>query len=196
MVCANHPSITEALTSCARCRRLFCPNCLVELSGQALCLYCKGEHVRDLQSGVDAARPALAGIWARFAGQIVDSVAMWVVTVPLGLVAGAVMRASEPDSVTGPIAMCGLYIVIFGVMILYEGLMLQTRGQTLGKMALRLKVISADGADLAPWQAWLRPVIRLLTGGCLIDYIPALFTAEKTCIHDLVCRTRVIRLDS
>jgi uncharacterized RDD family membrane protein YckC len=73
--------------------------------------------------------------------------------------------------------------------------MLQRRGQTLGKMALRIKVVTPDGGDISPGQAWGRAVLKLALGTCMgIDYLPALFTRERTCLHDMIVKTRVVRV--
>ena len=82
------------------------------------------------------------------------------------------------------------------IMILYEGLMLSARSQTLGKMAMHLRVVRADGSPISTGQAWGRASIRALMASCLslIDYLPALFTNEKTALHDMAAKTRVINL--
>jgi hypothetical protein len=49
--CVNHPGVTTALVSCQRCGRRFCSDCVIALRGAFFCLDCKGEQVRDIQSG-------------------------------------------------------------------------------------------------------------------------------------------------
>jgi uncharacterized RDD family membrane protein YckC len=89
-----------------------------------------------------------------------------------------------------------VYPIFLGVPIVYEGLMLQRRSQTLGKMALGLKVVTPEGRSIGRGQAWGRAALKILLGSCMgIDYIPALFTRERTCFHDMLARTRVVRLD-
>jgi uncharacterized RDD family membrane protein YckC len=78
--------------------------------------------------------------------------------------------------------------------VVYEGFMLQKRGQTLGKMALGLKVVTPDGGEISRGQAWARPALRLVLGTCMIiDYLAALVTRERTCLHDMIVKTRVVR---
>jgi uncharacterized RDD family membrane protein YckC len=81
------------------------------------------------------------------------------------------------------------------LMLLYEGLMLARRGQTLGKMAVGIKVVTPEGRDIGTGQAWGRAVLRQIFWSYLafINYLPALFTKQKTAIHDLACKTRVVR---
>ena len=80
------------------------------------------------------------------------------------------------------------------VLLVYEGLMLAARGQTLGKMAVGIKVVRADGSDLTTGQAWGRAAMRqvLVSCLCIINYLPILFTQEKTALHDMVVNTRVV----
>jgi hypothetical protein len=54
--CFYHPNVTQGLVICGRCRRRYCPNCVVMLHGSYYCLNCKAERVRDLQSGSTAQR--------------------------------------------------------------------------------------------------------------------------------------------
>jgi uncharacterized RDD family membrane protein YckC len=90
-------------------------------------------------------------------------------------------------------------LVILGVNVMYEGTMLQWRGQTLGKMALRIKVVTPEGGSISAGQAWIRPLVRGFLGclwllGVLVDYVPAFITQKKTCVHDMAAKTRVVRL--
>ena len=72
--------------------------------------------------------------------------------------------------------------------------MLSQRGQTLGKIAMNIKVVTPEGRDLRPGEAWKRALARLLFDNCasIINYLPALFSREKTCLHDVAAKTRVI----
>jgi uncharacterized RDD family membrane protein YckC len=80
-------------------------------------------------------------------------------------------------------------------------------------MALRLQVVSAGGTPVTRPQAWIRAGFRFATGLLfimsivsklmpaialgvwLIDYLPGLITPQRTTLHDLIARTRVIRLE-
>ena len=66
-------------------------------------------------------------------------------------------------------------------------------GQTLGKMALRLRVVRPDGSRITAADAWGRTLMRMLLGCvAIVDYIPYFFTAEKTTLHDVIAGTRVV----
>jgi uncharacterized RDD family membrane protein YckC len=85
------------------------------------------------------------------------------------------------------------YIPAFAIVIAYETLMLQTKEQTVGKMALKLKIVRPDGTRITAGQAWGRTVMRVvLSCMVIVDYIPFFFTDEKTTLHDMVAGTRVV----
>jgi uncharacterized RDD family membrane protein YckC len=81
------------------------------------------------------------------------------------------------------------------VVVVYEALMLKARGQTLGKMAVGIRVVTPDGAPISAGQAWGRAVLRqvFFSYFALINYLPALFTKQRTCLHDMIVKTRVVR---
>ena len=76
-----------------------------------------------------------------------------------------------------------------------EGFMLSRGGQTIGKKAMNIKVVTAEGAEMTKAQAWGRVAARQVLGlvPCLglIDYLVA-FGQERTTIHDMMAKTRVV----
>jgi uncharacterized RDD family membrane protein YckC len=70
-------------------------------------------------------------------------------------------------------------------------------GQTIGKMALRLRVVGEDRTPIDGALAVKRTLagaVSALTLG--LGYIPALFDGERRTLHDRVARTRVVALPS
>ncbi len=197
MPCKNHPFVEDNLTRCSRCAEAFCPDCIVEIGGQPYCLNCKTESMRDLRSGVPVHDLDVASIGRRFAALLLDGLVLavplfilaFLVAIPMGLL------GSEENMPLALFSQLVLSMMLGTVYILYEGLMLASGGQTVGKKAMDLKVVTAEGNDIAKGQAWTRAVSRQLLGlvPCLglIDYLVA-FGQEKTCIHDMLAKTRVI----
>jgi uncharacterized RDD family membrane protein YckC len=69
------------------------------------------------------------------------------------------------------------------------------RGQTLGKMAFQVRVVSRDGGPLSFGQAALRHLGSWLSAVILgIGYLVAAFRADKRALHDLIAGTRVEHL--
>jgi uncharacterized RDD family membrane protein YckC len=202
MDCPNHPGVSEGLVRCTRCGRRLCRDCVIQLRGFYYCGACKGEQIRDVQSGTAPGSLELASVGRRWLGVIVDQLALGgVAFVVVMLAAMGLAVTGRPGQQPSPVASALFLVVylltVFGLPIAYDGYMVQTRGQTFGKMALGVKVVNPDGSDVAPWQAWARAAVKLLLGSCLgITYLPALFTREKTTVHDMVAKTRVVRIQS
>jgi uncharacterized RDD family membrane protein YckC len=191
MICRNHVDVAEGVRRCSRCGGTYCSDCLVDIQGRPFCAGCKTEQLMDVRSGVDRTRMAFGGFWQRFGAYIIDYI---IQLVPIYAIFGVLMLIGglTSEGEPSPWILLG-YIPALLIPIIYEALMLQTKSQTVGKMALRLKVVRPDGSRISAGQAWGRAVMRLVLG-CLIiaDYIPYFFTEEKTTLHDMVAGTRVI----
>ena len=68
-------------------------------------------------------------------------------------------------------------------------------GQTIGKMAARIRVVSADDGPLDAASALRRTVAGLVSAIPLgLGFLPALLGADRRALHDRIARTRVIAL--
>jgi uncharacterized RDD family membrane protein YckC len=203
MPCKNHPFVEDRLLRCTRCGDSFCPDCIVQIGGYPYCAECKEEAMRDLRSGLPAhqVRPLeMASIGRRFLALWVDQflIALPLVVTFFALAAAeGLFKEGAPSDPTPAIAMFQVVISLgwIGVGILYEGLMLASSGQTLGKKLLKIKVVTPEGGTITKSQAWSRAVVRQVMNfvPCLglVDYLVA-FGQERTCIHDQAARTRVV----
>lgn len=192
--CPNHPDL-ETSERCARCGVGYCPNCLVTIEGRSYCARCKDERLLDIRSGVDPTKLPLASNWKRFGAIFVDGL---ITTLPLYflmimflvpfMIANAQASNAEP-----PLWINFIGFPLMFVNLIYEGLMTQRNGQTVGKKALGIRIVQPDGRPITQGQAWGRAGARLLLGCCwILDYIPAFFNAERTTLHDLLAKTRVV----
>ena len=214
VACQNHPDVDEGLVPCVRCLQDFCGDCVVALEGDPYCAACKDEQVRNLLSGTAAAFE-LAGMGRRVAAFVLDGFiklcmvyAILIPIVALGVFgmmrAGSALEGSEPsDGAAGAIGvfvMMAWMLLTIGVPmtvdLFYEALMLRRWGQTLGKMALGLKVVTADGGALTMGQIWGRTALKAALGTMCVaaDDLSAFFTKDRTAVHDLVVKTRVARV--
>jgi uncharacterized RDD family membrane protein YckC len=194
MNCVNHPAVVEQVYACSRCGNPFCTDCLVTLQGRRYCARCKSEQITDIQSGVDAYTLPLAGIGRRFAAIWIDGFILGIPTFIIAFIFLIPMMAGGQDPGQPPSFFNWISYAVIPVYIVYEGLMLSYKSQTVGKMAMRIKVVQANGGPISKGQAWGRSIIRSLFVSflALINYLPALFTKEKTCIHDMAAKTRVV----
>jgi len=195
LACRNHPDVIEGVRHCSRCGGSYCRDCIVTINDRLYCGTCKVEQLRDMQSGYDRTRLNYAAILKRFGALFIDNL---IFNLPFTVIIMVMMfsmlsRREQPGLLFNFI---GLPVVV--IMFLYEAIMLQAKnGQTLGKMALKVRVVRADGSALTPGQAWGRAAMRMVLGlFCLgiVDYLPALFTDEKTALHDMAAGTRVVEL--
>jgi len=197
MICRNHVDVEEGVVACARCGASFCGDCVVMIHGQPYCATCKNEKLLDVQSGTDRSQLSLATFGRRFAALWIDRMMFGVAAVAIVLIAALFQNVGgKPDDsffVVVIVLIGGIYVGL----IVYEALMLGARGQTVGKMALKIKVVRPDGAPITKGQAWGRSVLRgvMIHVLSLLNYIPAMVTKEKTCIHDLVANTRVVNVE-
>ena len=86
-------------------------------------------------------------------------------------------------NLAGLLLMAGYFIVLEG-----------RNGQTLGKKALNLRVVTPDGDRIGYIKAFVRYVGKVVSWIILgIGFIMAAFDGEKRALHDRMCETRVIR---
>lgn len=68
-------------------------------------------------------------------------------------------------------------------------------GQTIGKMALHIRVVTEDHASIDAAVALRRTVIGAVSTAVLgLGFLPAFFDPERRAFHDRVARTRVVAL--
>lgn len=189
MFCANH-AVSENVRRCTRCGTPYCSDCLVDIAGRPYCANCKTEQLLDVRSGVDHTQLAFASPWRRFGALFIDNLLL---IIPMYTILGlfVYLPASRGEEANPLMSFIGLPFML--VYFIYEGAMLQARGQTLGKIAMKVKVVRADGSQISNGQAWGRTFMRTIFGCISIfDYLPAFFTQERTTLHDMVASTRVV----
>jgi uncharacterized RDD family membrane protein YckC len=190
--------------NCTQCGRAFDAATMLPWQGGYVCAGCKPAFVQRLKEGAPlAAGVRYGGFWIRFVARFIDGLILGVVniviTMPLGIGAMGTL-GSNPD---GGVANLASFLALQGLVILirltvsatYEILLTWKTGATLGKMALRLKVVRPDGGGLTLGRAigryfstWISSIILC------IGYIIAAFDDEKRSLHDRICDTRVVRV--
>jgi uncharacterized RDD family membrane protein YckC len=81
--------------------------------------------------------------------------------------------------------------------VIYSTLLTYTKGATLGKRALKIRVVSADGQKLSLKQVILRETLGKFLSGIFLNigFIVAGFTERKQALHDKVAKTYVVYSD-
>jgi uncharacterized RDD family membrane protein YckC len=133
------------------------------------------------------------GFWWRFAASMIDGIVLLIFNFFLGFLVGVsalqTMAAQRQSMTTFLVAQ--LLGILVGVS--YETLLIGKYGATLGKMACKIKVVTADGGRVSYARALGRYFAKMLNVFTLaIGYIMAAFDSEKRALHDRICNTRVV----
>jgi uncharacterized RDD family membrane protein YckC len=88
------------------------------------------------------------------------------------------------------------YLIGLAIGATYEGVFVSRFGATPGKMALDLKVVRPDGGSISLGRAVGRYFAKMVSAIILgIGYIMAGFDSQKRALHDMICDTRVIKVN-
>lgn len=89
----------------------------------------------------------------------------------------------------------GIVLAFFASVPLYYILLSAWKGQTLGKMAVHIKVVGRDGSPISLGQAFVRWLGYLASALPLgIGFLMALVNDERRTLHDLLAGTVVVEL--
>jgi uncharacterized RDD family membrane protein YckC len=123
---------------------------------------------------------------------------MQIVLIPLRLILGLGALGNVNTNDTASAAAMGAMVIGLSLLsvvaaAVYEIVMTGTRGATLGKMAVGIKVVRADGSPISMGLATGRYFATFVSAITLsIGYIRAGFDDQKRSLHDRICETRVI----
>ena len=172
---------------CTVCRQSYPPAQVVRYGATPVCRNCQPGFIQSLPAGAQVGHLRYAGFWKRFLAKFVDGIAVMIVL-------GPVYVAAERYQSAGWALL--YYVVWFACAFVYPTVFHGKYGQTLGKMALKIKVVRPDSAPIDFGTAALRTLAELLSGCILyIGYIMAAFDDEKRALHDRLASTRVIEID-
>jgi uncharacterized RDD family membrane protein YckC len=87
-----------------------------------------------------------------------------------------------------PVLSCVAALLGLVFTVVYDGALVASSGQTLGKKALRIKVIAETGDNVTTGQAWGRALAKLIPFAQLV----AVFNNERKGVHDMLAHTRVV----
>ena len=142
----------------------------------------------------------LASRWLRLFAALIDGLIAGVITVPLMLHYDIFDMAMNGQEMSYQYTFMFILLGIVAFMLIH-GHLLKTRGQTVGKYALGIKIVTLDGnlPSFAPlilkrylpiWALQLAPTLSLLG---LVNVL-FIFRSDKRCIHDLIAGTKVVRI--
>jgi uncharacterized RDD family membrane protein YckC len=181
---------------CSECGRIFPKDNMIRHGEAYVCAGCKPVFMQKLAEGAKLNTGTLncAGFWIRFAAVFLDGIVLWIVSVAIRLASGMnVSQAVGIEAANNLTLHWILTFIQFALGISYETFMIGKYGATLGKMACKIEVVTADGGKVSYLRAFGRYFAKLLSYMiCLIGYIMAGFDGQKRALHDHICNTRVV----
>ena len=132
-----------------------------------------------------------AGFWIRAVALAIDMVVLTLVELSLGSVARRVWGTGAQDSAMLH-SITSLFTLVFAA--LYVTLLHSATGQTIGKMAVRARVVLVDGEPVPVGASLLRFFGYFVSCATLgFGYLMAGLRRDKRALHDLIAGTRVER---
>lgn len=184
---------------CSECGRPFPASQLVNLGSAAVCATCKPVYLQRVREGGQAiGARRYAGFWIRFVAFIIDGIIIGIVnailTIPLRMTSILTLSSDAAGALSAGLGMLGFSLLIsMALAVAYNAYFLSTKGATLGKQILGLKVIRSDGGPISLGRAIGRYFGQMVSALVLyIGFIMAGFDAEKRALHDYIVDTRVI----
>ncbi len=159
-----------------------------------------GQGVRSAWIGPDGTAVGFASPWARLGARLIDGFVLAIPVAILLITFHAIPKGGSLSSLTNS-QLLRIQLVVASLGSIYEIGMIGARGQTLGKMAVRIKVARQnDGSK----PGWSQAAIRYATpaaagllpniGGILqlLVYLWLLWDPNRQGLHDKAARTVVI----
>ena len=187
--------------TCVECGKDFAPSETIRYQGVYVCQACKQGYF-DRMWAVQApppAAPRFASFGSRLAAKLIDTAIMYVVQLPLSI-AFVLSAPKQPngDPMHSPIVFSTVGVVVYALSLVitaaYNVYFVGRHGATPGKMALKIKVVMADGSALTYGRAASRYFGELLSSlTCMAGYVVAAFDQEARALQDHVAGTRVVQ---
>ncbi len=150
----------------------------------------------------------LATRGTRLAAAMIDGVLMLIFVLPLQIFSGFTTRVIEGDvTILEQVVMSFAGWVVFLVLFGYT---LATRGQTIGKLLLGIRIVDAETGQLMSFgrvyglrYLWSLPLVaiaifipgtvddNLINIAMLVDSL-MIFRSDRRCLHDLIAGSKVV----
>lgn len=152
-----------------------------------------------MQNSYDSQKIDYAGFWVRLAAYVMDSLIVFGGLAIVRLVLGIVSLITGGSVLSEDILFHYTLgdILLYVLQVLYFILCTYYTGTTLGKKALNLRVVCADGEEKLSFLnvVYRETIGRFLCGMTMgIGYIMVGIDQEKKGLHDMLCDTRVVYL--
>ncbi len=125
----------------------------------------------------------------RLAAAIIDALITLATFIPIWIAGNAASLATRL-----------IALIPFWVVVVIQLVQLGIRGQTIGKMTLKIKIVrQVDGSEggfvhNVWWRTVFNSILALFPFYALVDIL-YIFRTDRRCLHDLIADTKVIRIE-
>ncbi|MBF0225147.1 MAG: RDD family protein [Desulfobacterales bacterium] len=179
---------------CSECGKKFFKEEMISYNNIWVCSNCKSLFIQKIKEGVNLKGIfEYGGFWIRAGAKFIDFFIIYFVQISFSMLFAFLSRIALPqnDNYVGYILL--FFFALFPVF--YSTFMIGRFGATIGKMACGLRVVRPDGSKIEYWRALGRYFGELISGLILgIGYFLAATNEEKCTLHDMICKTRVIKI--
>lgn len=126
------------------------------------------------------------GVGIRFVSILIDSIILGIIDITLGSILG-IFRGTPENA--------WWWILSFLIMLAYFTYLEGTRGQSIGKMITKIKVVREDGGKIDMNQAFTRNILRIIDGlfAYLVGAILIWRSDKKQRLGDSIGKTVVVK---
>jgi uncharacterized RDD family membrane protein YckC len=187
----------EARATCPRCHENFTWPGLRDLkNGQNSVEPPSSQEIREAVDYVPRQPSQKAGFWLRTVAALIDT---FLISLAQGILGGLLDLSVHALIVDSPDRVLNMFIFglfNFALWQAYKVFFTGYCGQTPGKMALRIKVVKTDFADLGFLRAFWREVVGkfLATLFFGLGFLLVAIDPEKQGLHDRMAATYVVKL--
>ncbi len=136
----------------------------------------------------------VASAGPRLAAATVDVVVLAGIDLAVVYLTAQLAGVQVAEAATLPLVPLGAFLL--GLNVAYLAVFTASGGQTLGKMAMGLRVVPLSGG-LTPGDAAVRVAVTLVGAAAIgAGFLPALVRADGRALHDFAARTRVVKVAS
>ena len=193
---------TTGQAVCSECGRTFPEDEMISFENAKVCAGCKPVFIQKIKEGVSVSgMMEYAGFWIRFGAIFIDGIILWAVQMAVYAVFGIITAALAPSMPGKPpstyffvMSQVIITLLSFVISAAYDIWFVGRFGATPGKMACKIKIVTADGGKVSYSRALGRYFAKWISSMILgIGFLMAAFDDEKRTLHDRICETRVIR---
>jgi uncharacterized RDD family membrane protein YckC/ribosomal protein L40E len=198
------------LSDVALLNKKICAGCHTPNAPAARYCYKCGLPLPEKLSSGNENQIQYAGFWMRLVAFLINGIILYILVSIVSVVVflgryGESAYSSLTSSLGSPEEVNNQYfwafvglacLTGFIVTIIYSAVSIGAWGRTIGKMALKLKVVKPDGSRVSYWRALGRSLAYYLNGFTLgLSFLMIAFTKNKRGLHDYIADTIVIKTD-